>query len=309
MKKVLVTGGAGFIGSHTVDLLLSQNVAVRVLDNLSSGHRSNLPGSHPQLEFIEGDITDSETVERAMHEISHCLHLAAQVSVVASLEDPQNSAMQNIIGFVNVLTAARNGGAERLVYASSAAIYGEPSEIPLSENADKSQLSPYGLEKQVNEEYADMYHRLDGFSSLGQRYFNVYGPRQDPKSPYAGVIALFVDRISAGQNLTVFGDGEQTRDFVYVADVAAANVAALGSEVAGACNIATGKRITLLKLIEILSGITGNHCEVSFQPEREGDIRHSLADTEKMNNVLGISALTTMEQGLIRLLQAAREAG
>jgi UDP-glucose 4-epimerase len=237
-----------------------------------------------------------------MQGVSHCLHLAAQVSVEASTEDPVNSAMQNIIGFVNILAAAQNEGLERLVYASSAAIYGEPNEIPLPEDTHKLQLSPYGLEKQVNEEYADLYRRVFEFSSLGLRFFNVYGPRQDPKSPYAGVIALFVDRISQGESLSIYGDGKQTRDFIYVKDVARAIVAALASQLSGACNIATGRQITLLELIEVLSEITGNHCEVSYKPAREGDIRHSLANVERMNQVLGISAETTIEQGLTQLI-------
>ncbi|MFT5664653.1 MAG: UDP-glucose 4-epimerase [Gammaproteobacteria bacterium] len=304
MKKVLITGGAGFIGSHTADLLLSQNIPVRVLDNLSSGNRENLPNDHPLLEFIEGDITDSSAVNSAMKEVSHCINLAAQVSVVASLENPVFSAMQNIIGFVNVLVAAQKNNVKKIVYASSAAIYGEPSEIPLPENAIKTQLSPYGLEKQVNEEYADMYHRIYGLDSLGQRFFNVFGPRQDPKSPYAGVIALFVDRISQGKSLTVFGDGLQTRDFVYVGDVARANVAALTSPATGACNIATGQQTTLLDLIAVLSDITGNHCEVHHAAPREGDIQHSLANPSRMHTELGLKAETSIRQGLINLIES-----
>jgi len=304
MNKVLITGGAGFIGSHTADLLLSQNIPVRVLDNLSSGNRNNLPDNNPLLEFIEGDITDSHIVNKAMKGISHCLNLAAQVSVVASLENPQFSAMQNIIGFVNVMVAAQQNKIEKIVYASSAAIYGEPSEIPLKEDATKKQLSPYGLEKQVNEEYADMYQRIYGLKSLGQRFFNVFGPRQDPKSPYAGVIALFVDRISRGEPLTIFGDGQQTRDFIYVGDVARANVAALMSSATGACNIATGQQTTLLDLIAVLSDITGNHCKVSHAAPREGDIQHSLANPTKMNDELGLKAETNIRQGLINLIES-----
>ncbi len=304
MEKVLITGGAGFIGSHTTDLLISQGIPVRVLDNLSSGHRHNLPESHPLLEFIRGDITDASTVNQAMDGVSHCLNLAAQVSVVASLEDPQFSAMQNIIGFVNVLVAAQKNNIEKLVYASSAAIYGEPSVIPLPENAGKFQLSPYGLEKQVNEEYADMYYRIYGLASLGQRYFNVYGPRQDPKSPYAGVIALFVDRIALGADLTVFGDGLQTRDFIYVGDVALANARALSSKVTGACNIATGKQTTLLDLIEVLSAITEKNCTVTHVAPREGDIQHSLANPGKMNHELEFVAETGIRQGLTKLIES-----
>jgi UDP-glucose 4-epimerase len=304
MEKILITGGAGFIGSHTADLLLSQDIPVRVLDNLSSGNRENLPDSHPLLEFVEGDITDSATVNNAMKGVTHCINLAAQVSVVASLENPEFSAMQNIIGFVNVLVAAHQNKVEKIVYASSAAIYGEPTETPLPEGAIKTQLSPYGLEKQVNEEYADMYQRIYGLKSLGQRFFNVFGPRQDPKSPYAGVIALFVDKISRGEPLTVFGDGAQTRDFIYVGDVARANVAALTCDATGACNIATGQQTTLLDLINVLSDITGNHCEVSHAAPREGDIQHSLANPDKMHSQLGLKAETNFRQGLINLIES-----
>lgn len=304
MEKVLITGGAGFIGSHTADLLMEQNIPVRVLDNLSSGHRSNLPDEHPLLEFIEGDIRDVDTVNQAMEGVSHCLHLAAQVSVVASLEDPIFSAHQNIIGYVNVLDACKKHNVKRFVYASSAAIYGEPPSLPLDEDVPVKQLSPYALEKQINEDYADLYHRLYGTSSLGMRFFNVYGPRQDPKSPYAGVIALFVDRITENQPVTVNGDGLHTRDFIYVRDVARANVAALNSDFQSACNVATGYKTSLLDLINTLSELTGNETEVSFGPPREGDIVHSLANPGRMNNELGVVAESSLKEGLDALLKS-----
>ena len=302
MQKVLITGGAGFIGSHTADLLLSKNIPVRVLDNLSSGFRHNLPESHDLLEFIEGDICDKNIVNQCMEGVSHCLHLAAQVSVVASLEDPEFSAQSNIVGFVNVIEAVKNHQVERLVYASSAAIYGNPVVIPLPEDVEKTQLSPYGIEKQVNEQYAALYEYLYNTSTLGQRFFNVFGPRQDPKSPYAGVIALFVDRISQSLPLTVYGDGEQTRDFIYVGDVARSNVAALESKVNGACNIATGSQTSLLDLIQVLSEITQQNSEISFDQPREGDIVHSLAVTSKLNDELGIIAQTSLKSGLEKLI-------
>lgn len=303
MEKVLITGGAGFIGSHTADLLLQNGTAVRILDNLSSGFRTNLPASHELMEFVEGDIRDKETVNRCMHGVSHCLHLAAQVSVVASLEDPEFSAQQNIVGFVNVIEAVKNHAVKRLVYASSAAIYGDPITVPLPEDIEKTQLSPYGVEKQVNEQYANLYRYLYKLSSLGQRFFNVFGPRQDPKSPYAGVIALFVDRISEARSLTVFGNGKQTRDFIYVGDVARANVAALQQvNVEGACNIATGSKTSLLDLIRVLSEITGQNSEITFDEPREGDIVHSQAVTRKMNEELGITAQTSLKQGLEKLI-------
>jgi len=304
MKKVLITGGAGFIGSHTADLLMEQGIPVRILDNLSSGHRSNLPDSHPLLEFIKGDICDADTVNEAMKDISHCLHLAAQVSVVASLEDPVHSARQNIMGYLNVLEACKNQGVERFVYASSAAIYGEPHSLPLDEDVPVKQLAPYALEKQINEDYADLYYRLYGFSSLGMRFFNVYGPRQDPKSPYAGVIALFVDRITESQAVTVNGDGLHTRDFIYVRDVARTNVAALNNNYQGACNVATGKKTSLLDLIHTLSELVGNEAEVIHGPAREGDIVHSLANPARMNEKLNVTAKSSLKEGLAALLES-----
>jgi len=304
MERVLIVGGAGFIGSHTADILVEQGVKVRVLDNLSSGHRTNLPASHPLMEFIEGDMRNAETVKDAMQGVSHVVHLAAQVSVVASLEDPEFSAQQNIIGYLNVLDAAKNAGVKRMVYASSAAIYGEPPSLPLDEEMAVKQLSPYGLEKQVNEEYADLYYRLHGFSALGMRFFNVYGPRQDPKSPYAGVIALFMDRIKDNLPLTMNGDGEHTRDFIYVRDVARTNVAALGVDVQGACNVATGEKTSLNDLVNVLSEITANTADVTYGAEREGDIVHSLANPAKMNKQIGVVAETDLKAGLTKLLES-----
>jgi UDP-glucose 4-epimerase len=306
MKKVLVTGGAGFIGSHSVDLLLENNIPVRVLDNFSSGYRANLAESHPLLEIVSGDIVEPKTVREQMAGISHCLHLAAQVSVVASLEDPVHSATQNIVGFVNILNECQRQHVERLVYASSAAVYGNPSQIPLTEDAEREQLSPYGLEKQVDEEYADMFERLYGLSNLGQRFFNVFGPRQDPKSPYAGVIALFVDAIRDERDITIFGDGLQTRDFIFVKDVARANFAALQGDLNGTCNVGTGIQSTLLDLITVLARIAGKTPTINHQPGRDGDIRHSLANVERLQRLLGVSAETDLETGLRALLGYAR---
>ena len=302
MERVLVTGGAGFIGSHTVDALLADGVAVRVLDSLSVGKAGNLPLDNSSLEFIKGDIRDGDTVARALRGVSHCLHLAAQVSVVNSLEDPRNSADQNILGFATVLEGARRANVARFVYASSAAVYGDPVELPLTEGAEVKPLSPYGLEKRVNELYADLYQRLHALSVLGLRYFNVYGPRQDPKSPYAGVIALFVDRIKENKPLTVFGDGEQTRDFIYVGDVARANVAALRGDATGVSNIATGHTVTLLELIATLDELFGVKSDVSFLSPREGDIVHSAGAPARMHEVLNMKAETALSAGLSNLL-------
>ena len=299
---VLVTGGAGFIGSHTVDRLLEQNYSVRVLDNFSNGSRNNLPSDHDRLEIIEGDITDIGDVKTAMEGVDQCIHLAAQVSVVSSVEDASFSAQQNILGYVNIIEAIRKYNISRLVYASSAAAYGNPAELPLNENSLLSPESPYGLEKKVNEQYANLFLTLHKMSACGMRYFNVYGPRQDPKSPYAGVIALFVERIKSGQALTIFGDGLQTRDFIFVHDVARSNVAAMQCDYNGACNVATGKTVTLLELIGILEDLCGIQVEKIFDIPREGDIVHSSANVEKMHNQLNYSSQIDLRTGLQSLL-------
>ena len=302
MHNILVTGGAGFIGSHTVDLLLAQNYSVRVLDNFSNGSRNNLPEESDRLQIIEGDITNEQDVAKAMQGVDRCVHLAAQVSVVSSVEDASFSAQQNILGYVNIIEAMRKNNVARLVYASSAAAYGNPVELPLKESSALSPESPYGLEKKVNEQYAELFLTLHNMSACGMRYFNVYGPRQDPKSPYAGVIALFVQRIKEKQGLTIFGDGLQTRDFIFVHDVASANLAALQSDFSGACNVGTGSSVTLLQLIEVLEELCGWQVEKQFDKPREGDIIHSAAVVERLNQTLVFKAEVNLHQGLQTLL-------
>lgn len=299
----LVTGGAGFIGSHSVEHLLAAGARVRVLDNLSSGKAANLP-AHANLEFIEGDIRDPATVGAALAGVTHVLHLAAQVSVATSVEQPVESASHNLTGFLNVFDGARRAGVKRFVYASSAAVYGTPVSLPLTEASPVGPLSPYGLEKYINDQYAALYRQLYGTSAMGMRFFNVYGPRQDPKSPYSGVISIFSDRIGRGDPLTVNGDGGQTRDFVYVGDVARANVAALNATQGGVCNVATGKTVTLLQLIEALGEAAGKKPEVRFGPERAGDIRDSAADPKRMREELGIADTTPLSAGLRKLLES-----
>lgn len=300
---VLVTGGAGFIGSHSVDLLLQQGFHVRVLDNLSSGKRSNLPLPHPRLEFLLGDVSCFEDVNAAMKGVDACLHLAAQVSVDASIQDPVFSCQQNILGFSCVMHAATQHTITRLVYASSAAVYGQPASLPIDESAILSPISPYGLEKRVNEQYAALAHDLYSLSSLGLRYFNVYGPRQDPASSYAGVISIFMQRMREAKGVTIYGDGSQNRDFIFVGDVAKANVAALLSDSNGACNVATGSSITLLNLVDIIGSFAG-HVDVNFADARDGDIRLSAASVEMMHEVLKISAKVEPVQGLRQLWDA-----
>lgn len=302
---VLVTGGAGFIGSHTVDCLLAQGRRVRVFDNFSTGQRANLPVDHPGLEIIAADVRQAKAVEAAMAGVSAVLHLAAQVSVATSVADPRGSAEVNIDGFLCVLDAARRAGVSRFVYASSAAVYGSPADLPLSEDAPVQPLSPYGLEKLVNDQYGQLFGGLYGMSCLGLRYFNVYGPRQDPGSPYSGVISLFGRNLRQGQALTVFGDGGQTRDFIYVGDVARANAAALTATLEGVCNVATGRSVRLLDLVAALSEVAGMPAELRFAPERPGDIRLSAARNDRLVAGLGINGFTALSDGLRQLWEAA----
>ena len=302
---VLVTGGAGFIGSHTVEALLETGAWVRVLDNLSTGKRGNVP-DHPKVELQVGDIRNPQEVNAAMQGVSHVLHLAAQVSVQASVEDPPTSCTQNIYGFVNVMHAACQNKVRRFVYASSAAVYGVPEQVPLSEESRLAPISPYGLEKYVNEQYATLFESLYGFHSMGLRYFNVFGPRQDPKSPYAGVISKFIERISENQPLVVFGDGLQTRDFIYVKDIARANRAALEGTGTGACNIATGKTWTLLQVIDTLSTCVKQPLKVEHKAPRDGDILHSAAYNDRLKQVLGYTPQATLEDGLNALLESLK---
>jgi UDP-glucose 4-epimerase len=299
--RVLVTGGAGFIGSHSVEALLEAGAAVTVLDNFSAGKRANLP-RHEALRIVEGDIRDGHAVQRAVAESTHVLHLAAQVSVRASVAEPVTSAGHNVTGFLNVLDAVRTQETVRLVYASSAAVYGAPAALPLDENSPCVPTSPYGLEKLMNDQYAALFRDLYGVSALGLRYFNVYGPRQDPASPYAGVISRFAARLNGGEPLTVFGDGRQTRDFVYVKDVARANLAALRSDRAGVINVGTGRSVTLLELIDALAACAGRTPVVEFGPPASGDIRDSAMRPERMREALRFVPGTALHEGLKSLV-------
>lgn len=298
---ILVTGGAGFIGSHTVERLLEDGHHVRVLDNFSSGKPTNLP-RHDHLRIVHGDIRRMSDVQGAMQGVSHCIHLAAQVSVGLSVAHPQASAEHNVTGTLNVMQAGIDSGIARLVYASSAAVYGTPERLPLSEDCRSRPLSPYGLEKAINERYAALLEQLHGLSSLGLRYFNVYGPRQDPQSPYAGVISLFVDRLLAHRPATIFGDGGQTRDFVYVEDVARSNVAALFNDRRGVCNVATQRRASLLELVATLQELIGTSQAPEFAPPRAEDIRHSQGCNERLLDWLGTAPQWSLDDGLRALL-------
>lgn len=312
MKHVLITGGAGFIGSHTADALLAQGIAVRVLDNFSNGKHANLNASalsDGRLSFIDGDVRNAAAVDSAAQGMDAVLHLAAQVSVPRSVADPVESSTHNIAGFLNVLDAVRRNKIPRMVYASSAAVYGVPEALPLTEANTAKPLSPYGLEKFINDQYAALYRELYGVSSVGMRYFNVYGPRQDPKSPYAGVISKFADGLESNVSLRVFGDGSQTRDFIYVGDVARANVLALQGDVTGVLNVGTGTSVTLLELIEAMKEAFDKPAEVLREPPATGDIAHSATNPARLMQTLDWQPATTFVQGLRALAESLRNTG
>lgn len=300
---VLVTGGAGFIGSHTVERLLELGATVRVLDNFTSGKSANLRG-HERLEVVAGDIRDLPAVEQALDGISHLLHLAAQVSVTASVTDSIGSGQTNVAGFLNVLDSARRRKVQRFVYASSSAVYGIAPSSACTETTTPEPVSPYGLEKLINDLYAATYARLYGISSLGLRYFNVYGPRQDASSPYSGVISLFMRCLRQREPLTIFGDGGQTRDFIDVADVADVNAQALDCTIDGVCNVGTGHAVSLLELVHLMSETVGRAAQIRLLPERTGDIRHSNADNTRLRAAFNISNFTSVAAGLERLWRA-----
>jgi UDP-glucose 4-epimerase len=299
--KALVTGGAGFIGSHTVEELLRRGWEVRVLDDFSTGKPDNLP-SHPRLAVLRGDIRSVDDVRHALQDVTHVVHLAAQVSVERSIREPLESGATNIMGFATVLEGARREQARRLVYASSAAVYGVPAEIPLSEASPTRPLSPYGLEKLMNEAYAELYAQLHGVSACGLRFFNVYGPRQDPRSPYAGVISRFAASARAGEAVTIFGDGSQTRDFVHVSDVARLTADALEENFSGVCNIATGHSVSLLQLVDAVRLALDRPLVVDHAPARAGDIVHSQADVRRMTELFGPQRPIMLASGLRDLL-------
>lgn len=300
-QRILVTGGAGFIGSHTVKLLLSQGKQVVVLDNLFSGRLDNLDLRHPDLEFTEGDVLEFPLIEDLLANCDAVLHLAAIASVPFSLENPIYSMQINTQGFLHVLEAIHKANRPiRLVYASSASVYGAEKHLPCNDAAPllSPVLSPYALQKWQAEQYGQLYDRLYGVKSLALRYFNVYGQGQDPHSPYSGVISRFLDAYKEGGELTVFGDGHQSRDFIHVSDIARANLLALEGAYAGALNIATGEPQTLLQMIEYMEQNGKKPANIRFLPARAGDILESYAATTLAKEHLGFQYSVPLKQGL-----------
>src|SRR5437764_4607150 len=282
MSYYLVTGGAGFIGSHLVEELVRRGHSVRVADNLSTGKRRNL--AHiPGVELLEGDLAEMPFAARAVHGIEYVLHQAAIPSVPRSVKDPITSNRANIDSTLNILVAARDAGVKRLVFAGSSSEYGNTPTLPKSEDMPASPLSPYALQKVMGTEYCRMFTRLYGFETVVIRYFNVFGPRQDPSSPYSGVISVFSTALSQGRQPTIYGDGEQTRDFTYVANVVDGVLRACDAQrVSGeVINVATGGRISLNELLRVMNGIGGTNVKPIYKEPRAGDVRDSQADITK----------------------------
>ena len=308
MATYLVTGGAGFIGSHLVEELVRRGERVRVVDNLSTGKRQNI--AHlTSVEFVEGDLADPLVAERAVAGIEYVLHQAAIPSVPRSVQDPITSNRANIDATLNILVAARDAGVKRLVYAGSSSAYGDTPTLPKVETMATAPLSPYALQKLVGEQYAQMFTRLYGLETVTIRYFNVFGPRQDPSSPYSGVISLFISALCNGRQPTIYGDGEHTRDFTYVANVVdgvlrACTAAGASGEV---INVATGGRISLNTLFTTIRDLVDATVDPIYSAPRPGDVKDSQADISKARRILGYAPIVSFEEGLARTVAWYRD--
>ena len=296
---VLVTGGAGFIGSHLVEALVGRGDRVRVLDDFSTGSWENLAPFADAIEVVEGDVVDLPTVLSAMKDVTYVLHQAAIASVERSIRDPIQIHKVNVEGTLNVLMAARDSGVERLVFASSAAVYGDADRLPLREDTPSRSLSPYAASKVAGEAYVRSFAAAFALPATILRYFNVYGPRQDPASPYSGVITLFVAAMKRGESPTIFGDGHQTRDFVYVGDLVRSNLLACSTldAVGKTLNIASGRQISITRLSETLGTVIGLRLKPRFAPPRL-EVRHSQADVSQARRVLGWRPEVDLDAGL-----------
>jgi UDP-N-acetylglucosamine 4-epimerase len=305
-SNILLTGGAGFIGSNLVEFLLGRDevVQVRVLDNLSNGYRENVDAfaGHPKYAFVEGDIRDLDTCRAAVDGMDHVVHLAALGSVPRSIADPITTNAVNIGGFLNMMVAARDAGSvRRFVYAASSSTYGDSPELPKVEGREGRPLSPYAVTKAVNEHYGEVFSRVYGFHTVGLRYFNIFGPRQNPDNPYAAVIPLFCKAFIDGRPPEIFGDGETSRDFTYVDNAVLANWLALTGSAPQAhtvYNVACGDQVSLNQMVDMLRGISGKDLRATYAPERPGDVRHSRASIEKIGRELGYEPVVRFEEGL-----------
>lgn len=305
---VVVTGGAGFIGSHLVGALLDLGHAVRVVDDLSTGRRANLAHLEGRYQWLGGDLADFEVARRAAEGAQYVFHLAAIPSVPRSVREPLASHASGPTATLNVLEAARRAGARRVVFAASSSAYGDADELPKREDMPPRPLSPYAAGKLAGEHYVAAYARSMGLDGVSLRYFNVFGPRQDLSSAYSGVISRFAAEMAAGRRPVIYGDGSQTRDFTYVDNVVAANLAAIraAGPLGGAVvNVGTGSRVSLIELVAALNRELGTALEPSFEPPRAGDVRDSQASTDRARAVLGHEPTVDFAEGLRRTLRAA----
>lgn len=314
-KKVLVTGGAGFIGSNLCEALLDLGAEVVCLDNFATGHRHNIEAFHANEHFnlIEGDIRNLETCQLACKGVDFVLHEAALGSVPRSIKDPITSNEVNVSGFLNMLVAARDNGVKRFIYAASSSTYGDSTELPKVEERIGKPLSPYAITKYVNELYADIFHKTYGLDTIGLRYFNVFGRRQDPNGAYAAVIPFFIKKLMNHESPVINGDGSYSRDFTYIDNVILMNLLCLTTENQEALNqvynTAAGERTTLLELVELLKKYLSEFdpkiegIEIKFGPKRNGDIPHSLASTQKAKERLGYSPNHNIEKGLAKAVK------
>src|SRR5215831_11552087 len=298
--RYLVTGGAGFIGSNTVEELVRRGESVVVLDDLSSGKEENLAEIRTKITFMKGSITDIETVRKAMHEADYVLHLAARTSVPRSVKDPIETNKINIDGTLNILVAARDAKVKRVVFAASSSAYGETPTLPKVETMQPQPISPYGVTKYVGELYGQTFGRCYGLEHVSLRYFNIFGPRQDPTSPYSGVLAKFCTAFLEETQPVVFGDGKQTRDFTYVENAVQANLLACEAPNASGqvFNVGTGGRTSLNEVLKALRKISGHKLEAKYEPAREGDIRDSQADIARAREILGYDPPVQFAEGL-----------
>ena len=305
-QRYLVTGGAGFIGSHIAVALAKAGHQVRVLDDFSSGGEHNLADAPSGIKIIRGDLRDAQAVRAAAAGVDVIFHEGAVASVPRSLVEPETTLDVNVKGTVNVLEAARAQGVRRVVIASSSAIYGDTPTLPLNESMSPRPMSPYAAHKLMGEQMCDVYRRLYGLETVALRYFNVFGPRQDPNSEYSAVIPRFVAKLRKGEQPIIFGDGEQTRDFVHISDVVQANLlaATVQQAVGGVFNIGGGQRISLNAVLHTASEVLGKPAHPEYREARAGDIRDSVADITRARDVLGFAPQVTFRDGLAGLLRS-----
>jgi nucleoside-diphosphate-sugar epimerase len=298
----LVTGGAGFIGNHIVRGLLARGDAVRVFDNFSTGHRANLVDILDDIELVEGDLRSIDACRRAVNGAAYVLHQAALPSVPRSIEDPHTTHEVNATGTLHLLTAARDAGVRRVVYASSSSVYGPEPKLPRTESDRPNPISPYAVAKLAGEQYCLAFHRAYGIEAVALRYFNIFGPRQGWDSPYAGVLPRFIHALRRGEPVTVFGDGEQSRDFTFVANVVDANLRALTATAAvgGVYNVAAGRQASVNQLLALVAGSLEIQPRVERAPPRTGDVRDSLADLTAIRRDLDYEPAVSLEEGLQR---------